>query len=268
MNSSFTIWKRIERILRGRGFDFGSLGLVFVPGRESRLEPLRFEAKGLTVKDRNTLSSASPPAAARSSWADWLPWSRRQATVTELREGYARMLDLLDAVKTHFDSQDRRASELTSAVNQVAGTLEQLAAAQKTHGESMATVARQVDGVSRAAGPLMTGLVELPASLQAQADAVRNVARRLEATHAGQGDIVAALDRFGQSGETLRQAGEAQVQTLARLSQGNQQLHEALTAAIRQQSRRMTLLVAIVGGVSVLIVGGLGVLALILLTHR
>lgn len=268
MNSSFTIWKRIERIFRTGGLDFSSLGPVFVPSRQGRLEPLRFDVRGLTVKDRSNLPAAAPTPAARSSWTDWLPWSRRHASVTELREGYARMLDLLDAVKTHFDTQDRRATELTSAVNQVAGTLEQLAAAQKSQGDNMATIARQVDGVSRAAGPLMTGLVELPASLQAQADAVRNVARRLEATHAGQGDIVSALDRFGQSGETLRQAGEAQVQTLARLSQGNQQLHEALTAAIRQQSRRMTLLVAIVGTVSVLIVAGLGVLALILLTHR
>lgn len=248
MTSTPSFWKRVENFVRGRsGADDFSV-----------LPPVHFEVARPVSKNRN----ASVDRDLGGSNGGWFSWGKKRPSVSELREGYARMLELLDAVRGHFDAQDRRSTELNGSIKQIAGTLEHLAHHQSTQGSHIASMSAQLDAVGRASGPLIAGLVELPASLQSQADAVRSVARRLEAAHAEQSQVVEALSRFGDAGETLRQTSEAQVNALARLHSGSQQLQDALTSAIRQQNRRITLLVAIVGGIGLVMLAGMLVLAI------
>ncbi|MFN0137647.1 MAG: hypothetical protein ACKVS9_16200 [Phycisphaerae bacterium] len=254
MTSTPSFWKRVENFVRGRnGIDDFS---VLTPVHFETARPANKNGNGNGHVDRDLRGG---------SLSDWLPWPRKRASVNELREGYARMLELLDAVRGHFDSQDRRSAELNGSIQQIAGTLEQLAQHQRSQGSHIATMAGQIDAVGRASGPLIAGLIELPASLQSQADAVRSVAKRLETAHAEQAQVVDALSRFGDAGETLRQSGEAQVNALSRLHAGSQQLQDALTSAIKQQNRRITLLVAIVGGIGLVMLAGMLVLAAVVL---
>lgn len=175
-----------------------------------------------------------------SAFSGFFPWQkRRRKEAAELRDRQSRFMELLVALKTHFEAQDRRGEQLNSSLESVAGTLEVIATAQQAQTKSMSTIAQHAESASRHAGALLATTVELPAALQAQAEAVRSVARRLEAGQATDVQLVSSLQHFGHAVDSLHQAGTLQVETLQRLHHADEQHHEQFRALIRAQNRRV-----------------------------
>lgn len=259
MTTAPSFWKRLENMVRGRS---ASAMDVLPPLTPATLD----DAEALLRRERPRRGFVD--AIKSMDLGSWMPWHRRKrASVTELRENYARVLELIDSLKTHFDAQDRRSGELNSAVTRVAGTLDHLAEVQRQHGGSVDALTTRVDSAAQSAAPLLANLSRVPAALQEQTDTLRTVARRLEASGEAQVQLVAALDRFSQASEALRHGGEAQVEMLAKLNTGDQQLRDALTRMIRQQNRRITALAVFAAVAGVLMLAGL-VVALFLLFKR
>lgn len=192
-----------------------------------------------------------------SSVASLLPWTRRQRSIEQLREGYERVLELMDAMHGHFEKQDRRAEELTAGVDRIGGTLVQLADAQRAQGECIASIAARVNDAAKYSASLSTMLLEMPASLQAQTEAIRMVAREMEATRAADAQF---LQHFSQATDALHDAGTAQVETLQRLHDAGQHQKDALQLFVRSQTRLLltiTIIVAVLG------LGAVGALAVV-----
>lgn len=175
----------------------------------------------------------------------------------ELREGYRRSLELMDAMRLHFERQDRRAEQLAAAVGRVAETLERLELTARTHGESIAGIAQHAESANRHSAALSATLTELPGSIQAQADAVRVVARQMEVSSEVSGQLVHSLQRVNQAADTLRDASATQLTTLERTVAVDGERHDALKTFIQVQSRRLTTITVIAGVSCVLALGGL-----------
>jgi chromosome segregation ATPase len=183
-----------------------------------------------------------------------LPWVRRRQAIERLDERYQRVIELIDAMRGHFDAQDRRAAEVSAGLERMGGTLDRLADTQQAQCEGIASIATRVDDAARSSAGLVTMLAEMPASLQAQAEAVHAVARQMEATRAADAEMTVSLNQFGQAAESLRSAGTAQVESLQRLHVSSQGQKESLRAFVRQQRRLLMVITVVV------IVLGLGVL--------
>jgi hypothetical protein len=243
MSSGISFWKRVGSSFRAKeirtdqtnGDGDGPLQSV------EPVSPIRHRAGG----SGNGSSSVS----------SLLPWVRRRKTLDRLDERYQRVLELMGAMRDHFERQDHRAEELAVGVGRLGNTLEQLAGTQRVQSESVASIANRVDEATRHSIGLSTMLRELPASLQAQAEAVRAVARQMETTRAADAQLAGSLRQFGEAADALRDAGSAQVETLQRLHHTGRDQQESLRGFVRQQTR-LLLIIAIV--VAVL---GLGTMA-------
>ena len=222
MSTSSTFWKRV-----GSAFRINSDG-------------------GLTPDSTPTIMITRDPRSPNrlngedNGGSGFFPWQkRRRREAAEMRDRQTRFMELLDALKTHFEAQDRRGEQLNNSLASVASTLETIASSQQTQTRSISTIAQHSENAARHAAALLATTVELPASLQAQAEAVRSVARRLEAGQATDAQLVFSLQHFGQAVDSLHQAGSLQVETLQRLHQTDERHHEQFRALIRSQNRRV-----------------------------
>jgi len=189
-----------------------------------------------------------------------LPWKRRQKELARIDERYQRVVELMDAIRVHFEQQDRQAAELNAGVNRLGDTLETLATNQGCQSESLASIATQVNDSAHSTASLASTMVEMPASLQAQAEAVHAVARQMEATREADARLSETLRQFSQAADTLGDAGTVQVETLRQVHDANHRHRTSLERFVRRQSR---LLVTITVIVAVLGLGAVAALAVV-----
>ena len=179
-----------------------------------------------------------------------LPWVRRQRTIERLDQRYQRVLEIMDVMSTHFEAQDRRAAEVTAGLARIGGTLEQLAEIQRGQSAGVSSLTKRVDEATKYSADLATMLVEMPASLQAQAQAVHAVARQMESARACDVELTNSLQQFSQAAESLRQSGTAQVESLQNLHDHSRHQRESLRTFVKQQTRLLliiTIIVAVLG---------------------
>jgi chromosome segregation ATPase len=240
MSSDTSFWKRLGNILRADGRNRnGNSGVQCVTPTES------VSGNGRERIDADSRSSL-------------LPWVRRKKAIERLDERYQRMLELIDAMRGHFEAQDCRAAEVTAGLERVGGTLDRLADTQQAQCDGIASIVARVDDAARSSTGLTTMLAEMPASLQAQAEAVHAVARQMEATRAADAQLTGSLQRFGQAADSLGKSGAAQVESLQRLHETSADQKESLQVFVHQQTR---LLLIITVSVAVLGLGAIGALA-------
>lgn len=227
MSAQVSLWKRFGSMFRGGGNGSGN---SFTAATRA-IDP--------TPHDQ-TLSAATgtDPLAAPRAGTSLMRWGRREPTVSQMREGYRRVAELMDSMQQHFQKQDERAEQLTRSVEHVAETMEQLAAAQRAQGEHVSSIATHVDNATQHTERLAETLGQMPASLELQAEAVRSVAQQLAISHESDAQLVHSLKRFGQAVDSLRASGAAQVETLQSLHARDREQKEALMEFVRHQSRR------------------------------
>jgi hypothetical protein len=240
MSSGTSLWKRLGSALRISTEHSNGNGAV------ASVTP----AEAVGQNDRRPTNGDSRPS--------FLPWVRSRKAIERLDERYQRVLELIDAMRNHFEAQDLRAAEVTAGLDRMGGTLDRLADTQQAQCEGIASIATRVDDAARSSAGLMTMLAELPASLQAQAAAVHAVARQMEATRAADAELTISLKQFGLAAESLRNAGTAQVESLQRLYQTSRDQKDSLQVFVRQQSRLLLIITIIV---AVLGLGAIGALA-------
>ncbi|MEW6249145.1 MAG: hypothetical protein AB1716_00735 [Planctomycetota bacterium] len=238
MGQPIPFWQRVSRLFRSGNSDHG----------------------GVTI-----LAPPSPPAhdphATRASGP--APWWRPQARRAQTLAAATRLTEVAEALQDHFRRQDQRAAELSGALERVGGVLAQLAENQRAQGEYLRTIAEHTDAAARHAAAVTTTLARVPDALNAQADAIRTVARQFEIAQESDNQLMHSLQQFGRAVDTLGTSGNAQVEALQRLSGAQQRQHEAFGALVQEQHRRY-LVIVIVSGVLALLAVGVAVAALML----
>ncbi len=231
MSEPIPFWQRVSRVFRPAappGGDGSSSAEAPVALTATRTEPHRSE---LVPADR-------------------APWWRPQARRAQTREAAQRVAELASALQDHFRQQDDRAAALASALDRVGGVLAQLAANQREQGECVKTIAAHADSAARSAASVVGTLAKVPESLNAQADAIRSVARQLEIGQESDNQLMHSLQQFGRAVDTLGTSGTAQVEALQRLTTAQQRQQDAFAALVTEQSRRYLVVVLITGVLS------------------
>jgi chromosome segregation ATPase len=188
------------------------------------------------------------------------PWWRRERGMPQVADAQRRLLELMDTLQEHFGQQDQRAEQLNGSVGRVANTLEQVAQSQHNTSEQIHSIAQCVDGAARQASGLSEALCQLPATMQAEAEAVRAIAQQLEISHEANTQLMHSLQQFGRTVDALRASGEAQTAALKDMHDSECEQREALTGLVREQGRRFMAAMVVAG------VLGLGALATLVVT--
>ncbi len=219
MSSRPSIWNRLGNLLRG-------------DDRSSRSEQ---NIGGATMSS----SAVDDPANVASRVL------RRNPSKRELAERYNRVLELMDALESHFQKQDERSRELNGAVSDMGEILTQLTEAQKSQDASIQTMAENVAVAANHSGKLSETLSQFPASLNAQAEAVQSLSRHLEISQEAEHRVANSLGELGQAVGSLRGSADSQVRTLERLHEREREQRQTLEALVREQSRRFMLVIAV-----------------------
>lgn len=249
MSSEPSLWRRVSTLFASRTADAPSAAAPEGSRQASPPESTR--------PARPAASLETGPLAQRSK--DRVPWwRRRQTRLAQTREMAARVYELAGALQQHFERQDQRATEISGSLERVGTILEQLAQAERAHGDYLKTIAERTDAAGRHAAALGETLARVPDALVTQADAVRAVARQLEVSQEADTQLMHSLQQFGRAVDTLGSSGTQQVEVLNRLNVAQRQQQEALTALVREQSRRFLVITIVAGLVVVAGLAGLG----------
>lgn len=236
MSDHFSFWQRVGNVFRG-----GQLGSPDTNGN----------------RHATKISAAEPPL------DDGPPrpltrWGRREPTVAQMRDGYQRVVETMDALQEHFSKQDQRAEHLGQSITHLVGTLDQLAETGHNQQEHVRSIADNVSQAGRHAAAISASLSQMPKSLQMQAESVQTMLRRIEISQESDTQLMHSLQHLGRAVEGLNASGAAQVQTLERLHAADHDQKEALTSLVREQSRRFLIVMVVA---AILVLGTLAALA-------
>ena len=242
MSAGISFFKRANGAMhRGGGVNGAGTTLV--------LEPRGPESQTPENRGRNTNGSSL------------LPWVRLRRKRELAEERYQQVIELMDSMCAHFERQDERAGEMAAALSRVSGALERLSENEKKQADHVAAIASRMGDAARQTEGLMTMLSEMPASMQSQADAVRTVAEKMEASRAADAELSESLRNFSDATDALRGAGAAQTDALNRLHSDEKLRAERVERALARQNRLMLTITVAVCILGLCIIGGLGVAA-------
>lgn len=268
--STNSFWKRVSHFFgvgtaeahptNGNGHGNGNGN-----GHEAATPP----ESAIEVATPPTEDRAPEPAHESGEWprssSSLLRWGRREPSLSQLREGYQHLVDLMDTMRRHFERQDQRADQMTRSMDQLAGILGRLAESQQAQGECVRTIAAHVDAAGQHAAALSETLSHLPASMQVQAQACQSMLRQMEIAQETDTQLGHSLQRLGHAVESLQASSTAQVETLQQIHSAERGQKDALMALVHEQNRKFfwTMTVAAVLGLGALAAMGV-TLALVL----
>ncbi len=189
-------------------------------------------------------------------------WGRREPTVAQMRDGYQRVVELMDALQEHFQQQDERTAHLGQSVERMVGILEQLTDTQRGEQEHIRAIAENVSAAGKHAAVMTESLSQMPKSLHLQAESMRTMIRQMEISQESDTQLMHSLQQLGQAVGNLSTSSVAQVQTLERLDAADREQKESLTLLVHEQARRFVIIIVIA---AILGLGALAALATVIL---
>lgn len=188
------------------------------------------------------------------------PLTRREhkaASLAAIQDGHERLVSLVNAMKAHFERQDKRFDHLTASVDRVATYLEQLPEAQRRQGDCMNSIAAHLETANRQSSELKDTLARVPSSIQAQAEAIQAVSHKIETSNDADAQLVGSLQSLGEVVESLSRAGSDQAETMRRMKTESDEHKQALVSMIKAQTVRFTATLIVAGVLGSVAVAGL-----------
>jgi len=234
MAAQVSFWQRVGSFLRGTAS-------TTPPGDGRRNgEPLVIDSD-----ECGSAESGNPDSVSRGSPGFLARLGRRQPTTPQMRNGYQHVIEAMEDLREHFRRQDERTEQGIRQVERMTGLLEQLALTGRDQEAHIRSITEHVGQVARQAAAFSESLGQMPALLRGEAEAVRAMVRQMEIGQESDTQLMHSLQKLSQAVDTLQAAGVAQVQTLERLHAAQSEQREALTALVREQSRRFLVIIAI-----------------------
>ncbi len=224
-----------------------------------RREPLAHPSQDGQAGVPAPTGSAAPE---RTGWLTRL--RRRDSSVAQMRIGYQRMLELMDAMEEHYRRQDERGAQFAEQFGALQGDLGRLAESGRDQQSHIGAIAETVHRAGQHTAAMSTAIAQIPQLLQTEAEAVRSMARQVEITQEAHTQLMYSLQKLGQAVEALNSSSSAQVQTLERLHSEQRDQRSELSALARQQWHRFVAVTVVAG---VVVLASLSVLVIVLLRH-
>ncbi len=204
-----------------------SFGFTGADGRVSRLLP---DPGGSTLDSR------------------W-PWfGRGRARKMRAQE---QLGELARELHAHLEHQRSAAQRMGEALEQISGTLAGMRSAQERTATTLLDLAAKVDvGVKNTAG-LAALSVELPATLHAQSEATRAIARQLDVSGEISSQLVHSLQSVAAAAGSLRDAQDAHGRDAAQRHAQAAASQQALQVALARQQHRLLVALTILAGAAV-----------------
>lgn len=245
MPANQTLWQRLEHALRR------PRGSVEIFDRtRSALTPTSTALTSIDSRGRNSSTNGQGF------------WSRRNSVQTQ--ERLAHLTDLMTTMQSHFEIRERQADQMNASISNLTQSLERISEAQHRTARSIDALTGHVETSAHRSESLVASMAELPAALQAQAEAVHSVGRGLDSAAQSEARVSAALEQLLPAVDSLSGAGAENARAIKAMIENEARQRETLRALVKQQNRRMIIVMIAVG---LLVCGCMGLLAWTILTR-
>lgn len=177
-------------------------------------------------------------------------WSRRDQTLQKLQEGFERLSEVLDGVRTHLDAHAERSKAMTAAMQQLVELTRQL---PQQSAEQSATLERIATAIAKSAERderIAASLADLPVMQKRQIETVSAIGAQLESARETDARVAGAVERVGLSVDRWSSAVDEQSESMKALQTAMQRNDDQIRSLIARQHRTWTWLLVIVLGVA------------------
>ncbi len=169
--------------------------------------------------------------------------ARREVSLGKLQEGYDRVLDLMDRIQSHMQTQETRTEEIASALTQLSRSLADVPSVDQQQVQLLSTIAAQLETTTVRTQQLSDAIGELPRVVRGQTDALSGIQRQLEMSAESDAHLTGTLQSFGRSVDRLGQSTETQATALRELNAAGETHQQRLDEIFQRQTRQFTWLV-------------------------
>lgn len=212
-------------------------------------------SRSRSMTGRPAESSALAPAAhlsgdeaGRDAGGDGLMsrWSKRDQTFQKLQEGFERLADVLDGVRSHLDEHAERSRAMNASLQQLVELTRQL---PQRSAEQSATLERIAGAIAKSAERderLASSLADLPALQRRQIETATAIDNQLQAARQSDEALSAAVERVGGAVNRWSHSVDEQNASARAVQAAIERNDEAVRAMMVRQHRTWTWLLVMV----------------------
>lgn len=223
-----SVWSRMGKWIKSAGR----------PG-ESEFMPGAIDSDGLL---KPQLSADADPDAAAGSTNPLVTRKRREQAVDRLEQGFQEVVGMVDAIRAHLDSQEGRTREIADSLSRLAETMARVPETAAATGESLAAIADQIHAANDRAERWEDTLGRLPELADAQRETLESLSRQMSGSREHEERLAATMDGFRQAVTSLDSSSSASAEMLKGLRTEATARDVQLGDLMREQARRLTLL--------------------------
>lgn len=185
----------------------------------------------------------------------------REQALEKLQDGHLRVIELIDSLRRHMESQDRRGEGMAASLEQIAGNMADLSAAAVRQSDTLGGIATQVQAGNDRAQRRDEAFAEFPALAKAQRDALTTLSEHVAAGRRADERIGDSLDTVGGVLESFESSNATSTLVLRGLQEASAREQELIGELIQKQRKWLSRLVVVALCVSLAAIT-LGVIAL------
>lgn len=169
-------------------------------------------------------------------------WSRRDQAISQLQEGYEKISQVIEEIRSHMAAQGERGDRMCHSLEQLARALNDHPEVSRQQAELLETIAGQLEASNERSEKLTEVIQDLPKLSREQQETLTGINRHLEM--AGEQNVVASqtMEKVGSALNTLGQVNSAQADALKQMNSKATEQNEMLSQLLATQSRRFTML--------------------------
>ncbi len=169
-------------------------------------------------------------------------WTKRDATLAKLQEGYEKITQVVEDVQRHLATQGERSERMCNSMEQLARAVSDLPGVARQQAGTLESIARQLERTTEGTQKLAEVVGDLPRTARLQSDAMTSIGRRLEMANEQSVMASQTMDKLGSAISTLGQSGNTQAEVMTRMHEKIAAQDEMLARLVSRQSRRFTML--------------------------
>jgi len=211
-----------------------------------------FKAGNRVERDLPLESSAENGASLTTRSTFLRPWAKRDEAISNLQNGVGALADLMSTIRDNLESQGRRQQELLGYLSHLPQALEALPEAGRIQGETLKAIHQQLaaqNGQQNKLGEILERIVQADGERRKAVDGLRDSVESLREQDSAISDN---LGNVGLAMQHVSRASEASTKVLEQMRENLTSRETELQAMLSKQSSRMTIMLAIAIGLSVL----------------
>lgn len=218
--------------------------------------------------DSRLVGDVPPPSTAIETRTTFLrPWAKRDAAIAQLQDGFTTLTDLMGAIRTNLEQQNKRQDDLLNALQQLPAALQSIPESNRVQGEALAAIRQQIEGQNAQHDRLGSILDKISQSTGEQKTVVEDLRNRVADLHKADTTIADYLNNVGNSLKDVSRNSESTSQVLSQMRDNIDARDGQMERVLHRQGVRFTTMLSVAIFLSIAALVAVGIIGYLVMTR-